>query len=94
MKTNENIDFPIDPAWSTDEIVTVTKLYELVLEANEGGVDREQLLAAYNAFRTVIPAKGEQRQLDRQLSQQTGISIYQTMKQAADSHARRLVIQQ
>lgn len=89
MKTNQNIDFPLDADWTTTEIVTVSKLYDLVLAANEASVDRNQLLAAYNAFKTVVSSKGEERQLDRQLQQQADVSIYQTLKQARVSTKKR-----
>ncbi|QLE64268.1 hypothetical protein LROSL1_1451 [Furfurilactobacillus rossiae] len=91
MKTN--IDLPLDDQWSRQEIVVATRLYELVLEANETGADREKLLAAYDLFTQMMPSKGQRRQLDRQFEKQAGVSIYTTIKQAQSSPRKRLRIE-
>ncbi|HAT55175.1 MAG TPA: hypothetical protein DCW31_08065 [Lactobacillus sp.] len=90
MKTN--IDLPLDASWSRDELVTVTRLYELVLEANETGVNREQLLTTYNKFTRLIPSRGEQRRLDRQFEKESGVGIYATIKIAQASSRKRIQI--
>ena len=36
--------------WSTDDMIKVTTFYQLVEDAYEHGVDRDNLLAAYRGF--------------------------------------------
>ncbi|WP_312846349.1 UPF0223 family protein, partial [Exiguobacterium mexicanum] len=38
---NMQINYPINPDWTTDELIEVVEFYNQVALANEGGVDRE-----------------------------------------------------
>lgn len=84
-----NIELPLDDTWTSQEIIDVTTFYNLILTANEQGVDRQQLLDAYQVFQKIVPTKGQQKQLDRQLQRQTGISLYRTMSTAMMSQRKR-----
>lgn len=76
----EQYQLPIDGNWNQDDIIAVSNLIDAVLQVYEGGCDREYLLTTYRRFLTVIPSKSEQKAFDRDFEQQTGRSIYQTMK--------------
>ena len=55
--TKGNYSYPLDPSWSTEEITTVLHFLSQVEKAYESKVDRDQLLEAYKAFKTVVPGK-------------------------------------
>ncbi|QOY97125.1 UPF0223 family protein [Leuconostoc citreum] len=79
---SENYTLPIDSNWTIDDIVTVSAFVDKVLQVYENGVLKVTLLAQYDKFRQVIPSKSEQKQFDRNFEQQTGFSIYRTIKLA------------
>ncbi len=44
----------------------------------------------YRAFKTVVPSIGEEKRLGRTFEQDTGYSLYQTMKQVKDQPDRKI----
>ncbi|WP_179395306.1 UPF0223 family protein [Lacticaseibacillus absianus] len=85
-----NYQYPLDLDWTKDEMIQVTTFYSLVEDAYEKGVDRANLLAAYNGFKSVVPDKGTERQLGRAFEADSGYSLYQVVKAAKTSTAPRL----
>ncbi|GAP02611.1 hypothetical protein FPFC_020590 [Fructobacillus pseudoficulneus] len=88
---SEQYQLPIDGNWTKDDIIAVSNLVDAVLQVYEGGCDQEYLLTTYRLFCEVLPAKSEQKTFDRDFENQTGRSIYQTMK-LAQGNARRVVV--
>ncbi|MBS9337196.1 UPF0223 family protein [Fructobacillus parabroussonetiae] len=84
----ENYQLPIDGNWDVADMVAVSELVDAVLQVYEGGCERAQLLEAHRAFTKVMPAKSEQKRFDRDFEEQTGRSIYQTVKMARESDKR------
>ncbi|MCW3778062.1 UPF0223 family protein [Levilactobacillus namurensis] len=84
MATTSNYAYPLQPDWSTDDILIVTRLYQAVEAAYEQpqGIAAQELLTAYRAFQTVVPQKFEEKQLGRAFEEVSGYSIYRTVKQA------------
>jgi len=80
-----NYQYPLDFDWSKEEMIAVTTFYQLVEDAYEKGVDRDNLLVAYNGFKQVVPDKGTERQLDREFADLSGYSIYRAVKAARES---------
>lgn len=80
----ENYEYPLEPDWSTADIVAVTTLYQRVEDAYERpqGVASADLLAAYRAFQQVVAQKFVEKQLDHAFETASGYSIYRTIKQA------------
>ena len=89
---SENYTLPIDSNWTIDDIVTVSAFVDKVLQVYENGVLKVTLLAQYDKFRQVIPSKSEQKQFDRNFEQQTGFSIYRTMKWAKATTKDRIKV--
>ena len=87
---SENYTLPIDSNWTIDDIVTVSAFVDKVLQVYENGVLKVTLLAQYDKFRQVIPSKSEQKQFDRNFEQQTGFSIYRTIKLAQATTKERM----
>lgn len=84
------INYPLFPEWTTAEVITVTNFYALVEQYYERGVNREDFLVAYAAFRRVEPTIMAQKQLDRAFQQETGYSIYRAVKDAQQQTAKRI----
>lgn len=87
---SENYTLPIDGSWTVEDIVAVSHFIDSVLAVYETGVAKATLLARYDAFRDVMPAKSEQKWFDRDFERQTGHSIYQTMKLAQNTTKDRV----
>lgn len=77
-----NYSYPIDPSWSTQELETVIRMFNLVEDAYEGGVSRERLLKGYRDFKMVVPAKSEEKQLGREFFKKSGYLLYDVVKTA------------
>nr|WP_137643329.1 UPF0223 family protein [Lactiplantibacillus modestisalitolerans] len=91
--SNANYQYPLDDTWTTAEIITVTTLYQQVEAANETGTETAALLAAYRAFKTVVPAKSEEKRLGREFEAASGYSIYRTIRAANASNKQRFKVQ-
>ncbi|MFD1430736.1 UPF0223 family protein [Lacticaseibacillus mingshuiensis] len=86
-----NYQYPLDIDWTTDEMVKVTTFYSLVEDAYEKGADRNNLLAAYRGFKTVVPDKSTEKQLDKQFEAASGYSLYavvQLAKNGSEKHIK------
>ncbi|AVK60614.1 hypothetical protein C5Z25_01975 [Lactobacillus sp. CBA3605] len=86
---HENYQYPLNEMWTTAEIITVTTFYRQIEAANEATVVTAELLAAYQAFKTVVPAKSEEKQLSREFEAAAGLNIYRTMQAAQATNTRR-----
>ena len=73
--TKGNYSYPLDPSWSTEEITTVLHFLSQVEKAYESKVDRK-------AFKTVVPGKAPEKQLDKAFQEASGFSIYQAVRAA------------
>lgn len=91
---NQNYNYPIDPSWSTAEIITVTQMFQLVEDAYEGGASREELLEHYRLFKQIVQSKSEEKQLGRQFEQDSGYQLYEVIKAARQSTKNRIVIKE
>ncbi|MCM0583184.1 UPF0223 family protein [Weissella diestrammenae] len=90
MIRDANFNYPMLPGWQTADIVIVSALYSAVSKAYEGGIDRDELLSAYRAFKTVVTQKSEEKQLGRQFEAESHYSIYAVMQVAKKSQQRRV----
>lgn len=82
--------YPLDLDWSTEEMVTVVALWDLLEQAYETGVDKEAFLEAYRAFKTVVRSIGEEKRLGNQFEAASGYSLYRTVQAAKKSEKKRL----
>lgn len=87
---DSNFNYPMLDGWSTADIIAVSGLYSAVATAYESGIDRLKLLAAYGAFKQVVPSKAEEKQLDREFGGESGYSIYRTIQAAKQSDKKQL----
>lgn len=87
-----NYEYPLELDWTTNEKIAVTTFLQMVEEAYEHGVNRDNLLAAYNAFKKVVPDKAGERRIDREFEAVADYSTYRAVQAArqTDGHTVRL----
>ena len=74
--------YPIDPSWSTEEIITVVEFLALIEKAYHNSIPREDLLNQYRAFKEIVPSKSEEKTIGNEFEQASGYSLYRTIKKA------------
>jgi uncharacterized protein YktA (UPF0223 family) len=79
--------YPIDPDWSTEEIVDVIKFFESVEAAYEKGVDREILMESYRRFKEIVPGKAQEKTVCSEFEDTSGYSPYRSVKAAKEAKA-------
>lgn len=76
--------YPIDPDWSTEEIVDVIKFFECVEKGYESGVNREELLRVYRRFKEIVPSKAEEKKIFDEFQETSGYSSYLIIKKSKE----------
>ncbi|KRM12523.1 UPF0223 family protein [Paucilactobacillus suebicus] len=89
---NQNYSYPLDSSWSTDEIIDVTKMFQLVEDAYETGVSRQEVLDQYQKFKRVVQSKSQEKQLGKQFEKDSGYVLYEVIKQARETESKKLLI--
>ena len=77
-------DYPLDPDWSTEEIIDVIGLYNAVEKAYEEGISSKEFMEHYRAFTSIADSKALQKQLDKAFEEASGYSIYKVFKCAQE----------
>ncbi len=88
-----NYQYPLDFEWTKAEMIQVTTFYQLVEDAYEHGVDRDNLLAAYRGFKKVVPDKATEKQLGRDFEEVSGYSLYKVVKAAREGSRQKIRVQ-
>ncbi|MFD2639632.1 UPF0223 family protein [Piscibacillus salipiscarius] len=77
--------YPIDPDWSTHEVIDVVEFFQLIEEAYEKQVKASKVMEQYKKFKAVIPSKAEEKTLFKQFEKQSSYVPYQVVKAAKES---------
>jgi len=72
--------YPLDQAWSTEEIIDVIDYFQKIEKAYENGVERDEFLAAYRRFKEIVPGKAQERKICDEFEEVSGFSSYLTLK--------------
>lgn len=88
----QNYSYPIDPDWTTAELAKVINFLRAVEDAYEVGIARKELLQRYREFKTVVSSKAGEKQLGRQFAKASGYEIYDAVKLARNSTAKKIKI--
>jgi len=72
--------YPLDQAWSTEEIIDVIDYFQKIEKAYENGVERDKFLAAYRRFKEIVPGKAQERKICDEFEEVSGFSSYLTLK--------------
>ncbi|CAM4032956.1 hypothetical protein BAMA_09170 [Bacillus manliponensis] len=83
--------YPLDYHWSTEEMITVIKFYEAIEQAHEKGVQREDLMTLYRSFKEIVPAKMEEKKIDKEFQEVSGYSIYRVIQKAKKTEEQAVV---
>ncbi|MCQ2556364.1 MAG: UPF0223 family protein [Ligilactobacillus sp.] len=86
----DSFAYPLRPEWTTAEIITVSAFYTAVEKAYTQGINQEEFMTKYRAYRQVVPAIMDQKQLDREFLENSGFSIYQATKVAQSNTKKTL----
>ncbi|WP_163536674.1 UPF0223 family protein [Gracilibacillus sp. YIM 98692] len=86
-----NYSYPIDESWSTDEIIDVVNYFSIIEKAYEKGVPKQDLIAAYNRYKEIVPSKSEEKQLDRKFQKHSGYVPFRVIKKAKDLNMNDMV---
>ena len=80
MKKDYNeIDYQIDyDLFNTHEIVKIINFFKMIERHNR--ISKEELMNAYHEYKSILNNKSLEKQYDKMLEKQIGISIYHTMK--------------
>jgi uncharacterized protein YktA (UPF0223 family) len=77
--------YPLDLTWTSEEMTVVISFFNQVESFYETKVSREAFLSAYRAFKTVVPSKMQEKQLDREFEKVSGYSIYRAVQEVTKS---------
>lgn len=89
-----NYHYPMDDTWSKQEVIDVVNFFALIEQAYEKHVNRSDLLAAYNKFKQVVPAKSEEKTYFREFKQASGYASYPVVKKARESDLEKIKMQE
>ncbi|MDM8331766.1 UPF0223 family protein [Limosilactobacillus pontis] len=87
---SQNYSYPLNPGWSTAEMETVIAMLRAVEDAYEVGINRQELLKCYWAFKQIVNSKAEEKQIGRDFERESGYVLYRVVKQARESDARTI----
>jgi uncharacterized protein YktA (UPF0223 family) len=81
MKKDYNeIDYQIDyDLFNVEEIVKIINFFKMIERHNK--ISKEELIKAYHEYQRILNNKSLEKQYDKMIEKQIGISIYHTMKQ-------------
>lgn len=77
-------DYPLEPDWSTEEIIEVVGLYNAVEQAYEEGISSKEFMEHYRAFTSIADSKALQKQLYKAFEEASGYSIYKVFKRSQE----------
>ena len=78
-------DYPLDPSWTTEEIIDVIALYNAVEKAYEEGISRKEFMDAYKVYTKIVDSKSMQKTIDRAFEEASSYSIYKVFKAAKEN---------
>lgn len=78
--------YPIDPNWTTDEIIDVIKFFESVEKGYESGIEREVLMKYYRRFKEIVPSKSEEKKIFDEFEETSGYSSYLIIKKSKETN--------
>jgi uncharacterized protein YktA (UPF0223 family) len=80
MKKDYNeIDYQIDyDLFNVEEIVKIISFFKMIERHNK--ISKDELVKAYHDYQRILNNKSLEKQYDKMLEKQIGVSIYHTMK--------------
>lgn len=82
--------YPIDETWSKQEIIDVVNFFNLIEQAYETQVLRDDIITLYRRFKEIVPSKSEEKQLFAAFTKASGYAPYPVVKQARNSEVKNI----
>ncbi|MBU8877663.1 UPF0223 family protein [Bacillus sp. FJAT-29790] len=79
--------YPMEPDWSTDEIIDVINYFQVIERAYEKGVDRDYFLEVYRRFKEIVPGKSQEKKICDEFESISGYSSYRTVKTVKETES-------
>lgn len=83
--------YPLEPDWTTEEIIDVINFFEYVEQAYEKGIDRDNFLEKYRRFKEIVPSKAQEKKICGEFEEQSGYSTYRTVKKIKESETGTII---
>ncbi|MDW0109361.1 UPF0223 family protein [Sporosarcina aquimarina] len=83
--------YPLRPDWSTEEIMIVTQFFTKIEKAFEQGIERDELLNAYNTFKKVVPSMAEEKTLFKEFKEASSYECYKVVKRSKEGSRGDLI---
>ncbi|EHJ55659.1 UPF0223 protein [Streptococcus urinalis FB127-CNA-2] len=81
---SQKYSYPLDLTWSTEEISSVLYFLNQVEKAYETKVKAQDILKAYNTYKSIVKSKAQEKQIDRDFEKVSGYSTYHVVKAAKE----------
>lgn len=76
----KNYSYPLELEWTHQEMDIVVALWNAVESAYEVGINRDEFMKKYRAFKEVVPSKGEEKRLGNNFEKISGYSLYRVVQ--------------
>ncbi len=83
--------YPIQPDWSTTEIIDVISFFQAVEKAYEKGISREDFMKKYRRFKEIVPSKAEEKNICDDFEEISGYSSYRAVKKSKDNSDAEII---
>ncbi len=87
---SQSYSYPLDPSWTTAEMEQVIAMLRAVEDAYEIGIDRQEILRRYDAFKQVVSSKAEEKKIGREFENSSGYVLYRVVKEAQNSANKQI----
>ena len=74
--------YPLDPSWTTEEMVVVVRFFETIEKAYEERVRAHEVVEAYHALKTIVPSKAEEKTIFRKYAKASTYESYPVVRRA------------
>ena len=79
-------NYPLSHHWTTEEIINVVAFFQAVEKAYEAQIARVDFMAAYKAFKTVVPSIAEEKTIFKEFEEASGFNSYRVVKKAKEGN--------
>lgn len=90
---SKEYSYPLELDWTTQEMIAVVEFYQMIEAVYEKGVDREQFMVKYRAFKEVVRSIAGEKTAFREFEEVSGYAAFPAVK-AAKEGASIIRIQQ
>lgn len=91
MKLAQEYSYPLDPDWTTDEIIKVVEFFEAVETGHVEGITAGELSRHYKNFKSVVPSKSEEKTLFREFKAESGYESFALTRQLKDAEDEEVI---